>query len=114
MNARLTRNSPNSKERFAVHERRRMAAQILDSTELLMMAAVRDDESIPATRLKYSRILCGLEGSGGGAHINTRGAAAAAARSSTTTTTTTKTDDQRKRPNVDKDQDHHSSASGDS
>ncbi|KAH8160097.1 hypothetical protein CIB48_g8163 [Xylaria polymorpha] len=85
--------APNNKERFAIHERRRMAAQVLGSTELLMMAAVRDDESIPATRLKYSKILCGLEeGSGnGGAHINAWGAAA-----------TKTTDKQRKRLNVDK------------
>ncbi|KAI3327771.1 hypothetical protein HD806DRAFT_531109 [Xylariaceae sp. AK1471] len=53
--------APKREEPFAVYERRRMAAQILDSPELLMMAAVRDDESIPATRLKYTRVLCGLE-----------------------------------------------------
>ncbi|TGJ78519.1 hypothetical protein E0Z10_g10247 [Xylaria hypoxylon] len=48
-------------EPFIVYDRRRMAAQILDSPELLMMAAVRDNESIPATRLKYTRVLCGVE-----------------------------------------------------
>ncbi|KAI0913578.1 hypothetical protein F4824DRAFT_79681 [Ustulina deusta] len=47
-------------ESFAVHDRRRVAAQILNSPELLMMAAIRDDESIPATRLKYTRVLCGI------------------------------------------------------
>ncbi|KAI5928066.1 hypothetical protein F4810DRAFT_705958 [Camillea tinctor] len=48
-------------ETFAVLERRRVASQILDSPELLMMAAQRDDETIPATRLRYTRMLCGLE-----------------------------------------------------
>ncbi|KAI2642273.1 hypothetical protein GGS21DRAFT_501756 [Xylaria nigripes] len=53
--------APKKDEPFATYERRRMAAQILDSPELLMMAALRDDESFPATRLKYTRMLCGLE-----------------------------------------------------
>ncbi|KAI0536283.1 hypothetical protein GGR58DRAFT_400768 [Xylaria digitata] len=70
-------------EPFAVYDRRRVAAQILDSPELLMMAAVRDDESIPATRLKYTRVLCGVEEPNTGA-----------ARSSTT-------EKQRKRPNLE-------------
>lgn len=48
-------------EPFAVLERRRIAAQVLDSPELLMMAAQRDNESIPATRLRYTRMLCGFE-----------------------------------------------------
>ncbi|KAI0124483.1 hypothetical protein F4776DRAFT_204100 [Hypoxylon sp. NC0597] len=48
-------------ESFAVLERRRIAAQVLDSPELLMMAAQRDNESIPATRLRYTRMLCGFE-----------------------------------------------------
>ncbi|KAI1376048.1 hypothetical protein F4677DRAFT_420134 [Hypoxylon crocopeplum] len=48
-------------EPFAVLERRRVAAQVLDSPELLMMAAQRDNESIPATRLRYTRMLCGFE-----------------------------------------------------
>ncbi|KAI2471737.1 hypothetical protein F4781DRAFT_75499 [Annulohypoxylon bovei var. microspora] len=48
-------------EAFPVIERRRLAAQILDSPELLMMAAQRDNESIPATRLRYTRMLCGFE-----------------------------------------------------
>ncbi|KAI1447365.1 hypothetical protein F5Y02DRAFT_378970 [Annulohypoxylon stygium] len=51
------------KEAFSTVERRRMAAQILDSPELLMMAAQRDNESIPATRLRYMRMLCGFESS---------------------------------------------------
>ncbi|KAJ2967225.1 hypothetical protein NUW58_g10501 [Xylaria curta] len=47
-NARPRRHgAPKRRERFAVHDRRRMAAQILDSPELLMMAAVRDDEVSP-------------------------------------------------------------------
>ncbi|KAI0832997.1 hypothetical protein F5Y06DRAFT_186968 [Hypoxylon sp. FL0890] len=48
-------------EPFAVLERRRVASQVLDSPELLMMAAQRDNESIPAIRLRYTRMLCGLE-----------------------------------------------------
>ncbi|TRX89146.1 hypothetical protein FHL15_009959 [Xylaria flabelliformis] len=84
--------APKPKDRFAIYERRRIASQILNSTELLMMAAVRDDESIPATRLKYMRVLCGLEGSGDG--TPRAGAAAAAARLSTA-------DKQRKRINLD-------------
>ncbi|KAI0385380.1 hypothetical protein F5Y04DRAFT_245685 [Hypomontagnella monticulosa] len=53
---------PGSKdEPFSVLERRRVAAQVLDSPELLMMAAQRDNESIPATRLRYTRMLCGLK-----------------------------------------------------
>lgn len=48
-------------EPFSVRERRRVAAQVLDSPELLMMAAQRDNESIPATRLRYTRMLCGLK-----------------------------------------------------
>ncbi|XXG97208.1 acetyl-coenzyme A synthetase 2 [Hypoxylon texense] len=48
-------------EPFAILERRRVAAQVLDSPELLMMAAQRDNESIPATRLRYTRMLCGFE-----------------------------------------------------
>ncbi|KAI1388911.1 uncharacterized protein F4822DRAFT_404355 [Hypoxylon trugodes] len=48
-------------EPHEVVERRRIAAQVLDSPELLMMAAQRDNESIPATRLRYTRMLCGFE-----------------------------------------------------
>ncbi|KAI0425701.1 hypothetical protein F5Y09DRAFT_321056 [Xylaria sp. FL1042] len=47
-------------ESFAVYDRRRVAAQILHNHELLVMAAVRDEQSIPATRLKYTRVLCGI------------------------------------------------------
>ncbi|KAI0193692.1 hypothetical protein EV127DRAFT_478924 [Xylaria flabelliformis] len=86
--------APKPKDRFAIYERRRIASQILNSTELLMMAAVRDDESIPATRLKYMRVLCGLEGSGDGTPRAGAAAAAAAARPSTA-------DKQRKRINID-------------
>ncbi|KAI1471350.1 uncharacterized protein F4812DRAFT_413654 [Daldinia caldariorum] len=48
-------------ESFSMTERRRVASQVLDSPELLMMAAQRDNESIPATRLRYIRMLCGFE-----------------------------------------------------
>ncbi|KAI0137229.1 hypothetical protein BJ170DRAFT_678081 [Xylariales sp. AK1849] len=48
-------------EPFAVVERRRIAAQVLDTPELLMMNAQRDNASIPATRLRYTRMLCGIE-----------------------------------------------------
>ncbi|KAI1480645.1 hypothetical protein K445DRAFT_23232 [Daldinia sp. EC12] len=48
-------------ESFPMTERRRVASQVLDSPELLMMAAQRDNESIPATRLRYTRMLCGFE-----------------------------------------------------
>ncbi|KAI8964776.1 hypothetical protein F5Y11DRAFT_70217 [Daldinia sp. FL1419] len=48
-------------EPFAILERRRLATQVLDNPELLMMAAQRDNESIPATRLRYTRMLCGFE-----------------------------------------------------
>ncbi|KAI0025114.1 hypothetical protein F4780DRAFT_413411 [Xylariomycetidae sp. FL0641] len=47
-------------ETYADLERRRVAQQILDSPELLMMAAQRDDESVPATRLRWTRVLCGI------------------------------------------------------
>ncbi|KAI8634225.1 hypothetical protein F5Y19DRAFT_204774 [Xylariaceae sp. FL1651] len=69
-------------EPFAVLERRRIAAQILDSPELLMMAAQRDDESIPATRLKYTRMLCGIEESSSLASSSSSSSAAGAAHSS--------------------------------
>ncbi|KAI1093389.1 hypothetical protein F5B19DRAFT_133107 [Rostrohypoxylon terebratum] len=57
------RKSGSRKEASSTAERRRVAAQILDSPELLMMAAQRDNESIPATRLRYMRILCGFDSS---------------------------------------------------
>ncbi|KAI0013212.1 hypothetical protein F4779DRAFT_441780 [Xylariaceae sp. FL0662B] len=47
-------------EPFSILERRRVAAQVLDSPELLMMAAQRDNQSMPATRLRYQRMLCGI------------------------------------------------------
>ncbi|KAI1344038.1 hypothetical protein F5Y15DRAFT_185548 [Xylariaceae sp. FL0016] len=47
-------------ETFAVLQARRVARQVLDSPELLMMAAQRDDDSIPATRLRYMRMFCGM------------------------------------------------------
>ncbi|KAI0181512.1 hypothetical protein GGR52DRAFT_524924 [Hypoxylon sp. FL1284] len=45
---------------FAVRQRRRIAVQVLSSPEMLMMAALRDNESIPATRLRYTRMLCAI------------------------------------------------------
>ncbi|KAH9907895.1 hypothetical protein F4778DRAFT_452833 [Xylariomycetidae sp. FL2044] len=48
-------------EPFAVLDRRRVAAQVLNNPELLMTAAQRDDESIPATRLRYTRMLCDFD-----------------------------------------------------
>ncbi|GAP87860.1 hypothetical protein SAMD00023353_1601500 [Rosellinia necatrix] len=77
--------APKKDEPFAAGDRRRLAAQVLNSHELLMMAALRDDQSIPATRLKYTRMLCGLEdpaaarrsssggGGGGGGPATTKG-----------------------------------------
>lgn len=41
--ASIRRRRPKRGERFVLQARRRMAAQILDSPELLMMAALRDD-----------------------------------------------------------------------
>ncbi|KAK9778688.1 hypothetical protein SCAR479_04311 [Seiridium cardinale] len=49
------------KEPFAVEEKRHQAAQILDNPELLMMNAQRENDSLPATRLRYTRMLCGVE-----------------------------------------------------
>ncbi|KAH7040147.1 uncharacterized protein B0I36DRAFT_310037 [Microdochium trichocladiopsis] len=43
-----------------VMERSRMARDILDQPELLMMVAQKEDDSIPATRLRYMRIMCCL------------------------------------------------------
>ncbi|KAM0815076.1 hypothetical protein AB5N19_00869 [Seiridium cardinale] len=49
------------KEPFVVEEKRHQAAQILDNPELLMMNAQRENDSLPATRLRYTRMLCGVE-----------------------------------------------------
>ncbi|KAI0392538.1 hypothetical protein F5Y17DRAFT_436041 [Xylariaceae sp. FL0594] len=46
---------------FTANERRRMASQVLNNSELLAMAAVRDSETIPGMRLRYTRLMCGLE-----------------------------------------------------
>ncbi|ETS79578.1 hypothetical protein PFICI_09431 [Pestalotiopsis fici W106-1] len=48
-------------ESFEVVQKRRVAAQMLDTPELLMMDAQRVDDSIPATRLRYTRMLCGMD-----------------------------------------------------
>ncbi|KAI0198755.1 hypothetical protein F4808DRAFT_435048 [Astrocystis sublimbata] len=48
-------------QQTATFREQRMAARVLSSTENITMAAVRDDTSITATRLKYTRMLCGIE-----------------------------------------------------
>ncbi|CAI4217327.1 unnamed protein product [Parascedosporium putredinis] len=48
------------RESFRVVEQRRMAAQILADPELLMMHALSRRDSIPGTRLHFTRILCGF------------------------------------------------------
>ncbi|KAI0162768.1 hypothetical protein BJ166DRAFT_591616 [Pestalotiopsis sp. NC0098] len=54
--------SKRREEPFTVIEKRRTAAQVLDTPELLMDSAQRGNDSIPATRLRYTRMLCGVEG----------------------------------------------------
>ncbi|KAI1839509.1 hypothetical protein JX265_013672 [Neoarthrinium moseri] len=49
---------------FAVVDQRRKAVQVLDTPELLMTYAQRDNESVPATRLRYTRVLCGVAADG--------------------------------------------------
>ncbi|KAI0479194.1 hypothetical protein GGR56DRAFT_366388 [Xylariaceae sp. FL0804] len=46
---------------FESLERQRQANQMLDNPELLLMASIRDEESVPATRSKYWYMLCGIE-----------------------------------------------------
>ncbi|KAJ9141934.1 hypothetical protein NKR23_g7630 [Pleurostoma richardsiae] len=50
-----------NKEPFARTERRDFAATVLDSPELLMMFAQSSGDSIPATRLRFMRIMCGYD-----------------------------------------------------
>ncbi|KXJ96603.1 hypothetical protein Micbo1qcDRAFT_155186 [Microdochium bolleyi] len=45
---------------YAVRERARHAKQVLDQPELLMMMAQKEEDSIPATRLRYLRMSCCL------------------------------------------------------
>ncbi|KAK6845051.1 hypothetical protein PG990_003407 [Apiospora arundinis] len=54
------RNRGSRDESYAYTEQRRHAAQILDNPELLMANAQREGDSIPATRLRYTRMLCGV------------------------------------------------------
>ncbi|KAK7948180.1 uncharacterized protein PG986_009066 [Apiospora aurea] len=57
------RNRGSRDESYAYMEQRRHAAQILDNPELLMTNAQREGDSvlsIPATRLRYTRMLCGV------------------------------------------------------
>ncbi|OAA67178.1 hypothetical protein SPI_01754 [Niveomyces insectorum RCEF 264] len=49
-------------EDFETVSRRRHAALVLDSPELLMMYAQSMNDSIPATRLRFTRIMCGYDG----------------------------------------------------
>ncbi|CZT01945.1 uncharacterized protein RAG0_09321 [Rhynchosporium agropyri] len=48
-------------EPYEVVQRRRMAAVILDSPELLMMHSQARCDSIPATRHYFTKLLCGFE-----------------------------------------------------
>ncbi|KAK7751036.1 hypothetical protein SLS62_007021 [Diatrype stigma] len=48
-------------EPHQVLEKRRKAAQVLMTPELLMVTSLRHGESIPATRLRYTRMLCNVE-----------------------------------------------------
>ncbi|KAK8087059.1 hypothetical protein PG994_002033 [Apiospora phragmitis] len=54
------RNRGSRDDSYAYTEQRRHAAQILDNPELLMTNAQREGDSIPATRLRYTRMLCGV------------------------------------------------------
>ncbi|SPO03462.1 uncharacterized protein DNG_06145 [Cephalotrichum gorgonifer] len=56
------------KESFRVLEQKRAAARILSNPELLMMHAMSRKDSIPGTRLHFTRILCGY----GEEHIHRR------------------------------------------
>ncbi|RYP56789.1 hypothetical protein DL769_009856 [Monosporascus sp. CRB-8-3] len=49
------------REPHRVLEKRRTAAQVLGTPELLIAASLRNGESIPATRLRYTRMLCNIE-----------------------------------------------------
>ncbi|KAL8365860.1 hypothetical protein RB595_004575 [Gaeumannomyces hyphopodioides] len=53
-------------EPFETAQRREKAAAILDNPELLMVYAQRAGDSIPATRMRFMRIMCGYDGGGGG------------------------------------------------
>ncbi|CAK7217086.1 hypothetical protein SBRCBS47491_003043 [Sporothrix bragantina] len=48
-------------DRFENLERRRQAALVLDSPELLMMYAQSMNDSIPSVRMKFMRELCGFD-----------------------------------------------------
>ncbi|KAI1179761.1 hypothetical protein F4777DRAFT_398738 [Nemania sp. FL0916] len=52
---------PKTAEAFDAIQRRRMASEILDAPELLMRASLRDNLSIAAARLKYIRIITGID-----------------------------------------------------
>jgi hypothetical protein len=48
-------------ESYETVEKRRAAAVILDSPELLMMHAQSRGDSIPGTRQHFTKILCGYD-----------------------------------------------------
>ncbi|KAL2113043.1 hypothetical protein VUR80DRAFT_3458 [Thermomyces stellatus] len=52
------------REGFRAVEQRRIAAQVLSDPELLLMYALSRQDSIPGTRLHFTRILCGYEEEG--------------------------------------------------
>lgn len=63
-------------EPFERAQRREKAAAILDNPELLMIYAQRMGDSIPATRMRFMRIMCGYDDGGEGDHNQDGGRAA--------------------------------------
>ncbi|KAI9718196.1 MAG: hypothetical protein M1812_004186 [Candelaria pacifica] len=55
------RETKTSNEVFEEHERKHIAATILESTELLIFHAHSNNESIPQTRLRFEKMLIGME-----------------------------------------------------
>ncbi|RYO76017.1 hypothetical protein DL762_009864 [Monosporascus cannonballus] len=55
------RHRSSGREPHRVLEKRRTAAQVLGTPEMLIAASFRNGESIPATRLRYTRMLCNIE-----------------------------------------------------
>ncbi|KAL8299656.1 hypothetical protein RB597_009659 [Gaeumannomyces tritici] len=68
-------------EPFEKPQRREKAAAILDNPELLMVYAQRAGDSIPATRMRFMRIMCGYDDGGDGDYHHRDGGRAAAAGS---------------------------------
>ncbi|CAK7198996.1 hypothetical protein SEUCBS139899_001664 [Sporothrix eucalyptigena] len=48
-------------DHFSILERRRQAALVLSNPEMLMMYAQSMNDSIPSVRMRFTRILCGLD-----------------------------------------------------